>query len=275
MQKYLPVCPSTRRSHNVPEILKWWPDMLFVVHDKADEVDYRIAGARLVVRQRDTKDMTGLPAARNTCMEIARDEGVYCLQVDDDLQELYVSAGGSNKKIPIAAETGSKETAFEFAADKIYEAMLVADVHLGALASNANVYFAKPRIHVWAFCCAHFIMVNPFQPEWWHPTIDYKDDWELTLRHLRAYQGIVRMDYIAPDALHWTNPGGLCDDPERLQKDVENSYLLCRMYPGMVRRNPKRVGELRMAQTVRDIPQAAKDRYNEVNRTFGFATRAR
>jgi len=266
-------CPSTRRPENVPKMLEWCPDILFVVRDQVDVNEYKSAGhARMnIEKQINVADeVVGLPAARNTCLQMAHAQDKFCLQVDDDLQKLSVAAGGSNKRKNLAAIPSES---LETAASLLYKAMTAIDAHLGALASNANFYFAKPRVHTWAFCCAQFVMINPDQPEWWHPTIDYKDEWEMTLRHLKKYRKVARLDWIVPTALHWNNPGGLCDNDNREAEDVQNARRLLQMYPDLVRKNTARktrVSDLSLIHNTLTMPDEAKIAYHDVNKAFGF-----
>lgn len=243
-------CPSTRRPDNVPKMMEWYPDFLWVLADEQDVEEYQAQGAERIVLQPGE----GLPDARNTCVHQAAEAGKYCLQVDDDLQSLVLGVGQRESIEPISLPD---------AVGEVLGAMHVTGAHLGGVYSSNNPYFAKPRIHTWAFCCAQFIVVTPWQDLWWDTDIDFKDDWELTCRHLKTYGKVARVDYIVPHALN--SGGGGLSQHRTLMKDVQAAKKVIARYPDIVRKHPRRDGELQLIHTVKTMPETAKEAYRRAN----------
>ena len=253
--------PSTRRPDNVELMSRWYPHWTWVVEDKKDKKDYEAAGAKDVF----IKDGEGLRGSRNTCVELALSAGKLCLQVDDDLQNLYRATGQS---------TGDREPINIYDAVKeVVAAMWKVDAALGSVLSTDNPFYSSERIHTWAFCAGQFIILDPEQPEWWekNPSFQYKDDWELTLRHLERYHKVVRVDYILPNAINGApshgrhgGKGGL-NATRNIHTDVGSARAVLARYPELVRKNPRRVGELLLRHNIKTMPDHAKEMYRILN----------
>lgn len=251
MTEVLYTIPSTRRPGNVPRMMEYTEDWLWVVRDERDEEDYTAAGAGKVVVQVGE----GLPAARNTALAYADDIGAFCLQVDDDLRGLYRATGN---------RTADREPMdIDAAVNEIVYYMGEVGTWMGGACSTSNPFFSRPRIHTWAFICAQFVIVDPSAEQFWHPKIDFKDDWELTCRALTTAGAVARVDWILPDASH-TGAGGL-NQHRDIHKDIAGAKAVRRAYPSIVTFHKKRVGELQMIHNVTNMPRHAKEIYNKVN----------
>jgi len=269
-ERVLFTCPSTRRPDNVEIMEEWCPGLLWIVKDEVDQRDYLAAGAGDVFKQVEIRDgPSGILAARNTSLALARDEGLWCVQIDDDLQDIQYATGGDNIG---TFPWSSKAEATERAAETLYTAMMSAGAHYGSLASNPNRFFARRRVNTWAFCGTQWCMIDPSQPEWFSQTIDLREEWEMTLRHLTVYGVVARLDWIVPTVLHLTNPGGLVDTRTDERVSYCSKYLL-HTYPDLVRRSSRKTRnyDLQLIHGIKNtLDRRAKEAYIRVNRDLGL-----
>jgi len=81
-------------------------------------------------------------------------------------------------------------------------------------------------------------------------TIDYKEDYERTLMFAVKDGGVIRLNNICAKTKMGAKGGMGLEVIERLEKNKRSSLYLMRKYPGLVRLNPRREGEILLARTV-------------------------
>ena len=141
--------PSTRRPHNVENMMSYGIEWRWIVADRQDYRDYMAAGAEMVI----IRERSGLAGARNTALGIAQATECLCLMCDDDMTGLYMTLGPDRDDMfPIGVAD---------VAEQLRVAMMSIDTPLGAVLPVQNPYFSRQRIHTWAFCCARFMLVDP------------------------------------------------------------------------------------------------------------------
>ena len=246
--------PSTRRPDNVELMSQWHDAFVWVVADKKDFDDYKAAGAEDVHIQREP----GLAGARNTCLALANQENMFCLQVDDDLRGLWKATGN---------QTGDKDRiTLPEAAGEVLNGMLATDSYLGGVLSTHNPFFSGAYVHTWAFICGQLCMLAPTS-EWgyWDKSFSFKDDWELTCRHLQHHGKVARVDYILPDSSN-RGAGGL-NQHRTLMKEIEAAKRVIKMYPEIVRKHSRRTGQLQLIHNRASMPDSAREAWLAVNGT--------
>jgi len=66
------------------------------------------------------------------------------------------------------------------------------------------------------------------------PNFKVKEDYEICLRHIKKYGGILGIRYIHWENEHWTTDGG-CKDYRTVEMERDAIKKLNQMYPGMIR----------------------------------------
>ena len=247
--------PSYRRPGNVPLMQAHYPKIIWVVADRQDKQSYEQAGAHKVV----IREGKGLLAARNTCLAIAREQGNLNLQLDDDISAFHRVHFGSTE-----SEHRKVQVPFEEIAQEMIYAMFLSGTYLTGILPHDNQGFAEPQVHTWAFCIARCVLVSTLANKRWPGKYALKEDWAMTLKHLKTCGAITRLDYVLVDT-HNTGYGGL-HNYRTAKKEVRSAKYLLKRYPEFVKKHPTKAGELLLRNRKRGMPDSAKQVYELVNR---------
>jgi phosphoenolpyruvate synthase/pyruvate phosphate dikinase len=72
----------------------------------------------------------------------------------------------------------------------------------------------------------------------------FKDDYEKTLQYSKLDGGVCRFNYICCKTVMYKGGGLNLKKQERLQHNIESSQYLLKEFPGYVKLNPKKMGEI-------------------------------
>lgn len=114
--------------------------------------------------------------------------------------------------------------------------------HLWGIAPVANGFFLKQTIHLdLKFCIGHFWgCINRHIPI----TLNLKDDYERSLQNAVRDGGVIRFSYIAAVTKYCATGGINQSKEERSVANAKEVATLLKDYPGLVRLNSKRPGEI-------------------------------
>lgn len=182
--------------------------------------------------------------ARNLAIDHAQQEGLWCLQTDDDyVRALWLDEPGRLDRKP-------RPTTFHDVAQAVIDACLHHGAHYGGVAPTANAYFARRPVTTWGFVIGSFSVHSPTTPIRISTDVELKEDWDLTCAHLERYGCVARVDRALVTYRHYTNRGG-CQDYRDARREAEACERLIARYPSLLRRHGRRVNELALRRAPR------------------------
>ncbi len=206
----------------IPEKLHW-----YVTKDEVEEYQSRATG--MVIEGGD------LCQSRNRALEYAATEEKYCLMLDDDLV-----------KIHHFLQVGQTEMMFINMVGEMYEILNSCPLYLAGTASTTNRYFYHPekplglKHFIGGWCTLTKYGAKPR----YDTALKTKEDYDITLQHIKEYGGVCRINYLAPEFKHWNNPGGVVDYRTTEIEQASIRYLEEKWGTHTIRRNTKRPNEI-------------------------------
>jgi len=168
-------------------------------------------------------------------------EGTNVLSMDDDIEKvLHLNRAG--KLTPVASLKDLIHTGFQKTKENGY--------HLWGLAPVSNAFYMKDTISTdLKFIIFTFygiiIQKHPIQV-----SLNLKEDYEMSLAYATQDGGVVRMNGYSVKT-KFCAPGGINQNSaERLEEDLKSSKYLMEKYPGLVRENPRRKGQILLARKI-------------------------
>jgi len=176
------------------------------------------------------KEIQGITNTRNWIQKNSQDKWIVFL--DDDAKNVGYTKmeERKSKKIDIKDEGFWAEEflkAFDLTEQLGYKIWGVKTE-----AAPRSVYPYKPilfQTYVTASCMG---IINDGE-FYFDPNFPVKEDYEICLRHIKKYGGILGIRYIHWENEHWTTPGG-CRDYRTIAMEKKAIKDLIRMYPGMI-----------------------------------------
>ena len=164
--------------------------------------------------------------------------GTHIVYFDDDVTELLILKNGN--LVPL--------TSLLNLIYKGFQECVAHKFHLWGIAPVANGFYMKDIIHT----------NLKFIPGWFYGvinrriplTICYKEDYQRTLQNAVLDGGVIRYSFIAAKTIIGAEGGLNTKVKDRLEMNRESSRFLMKTYPGLVRLNPKRDGEVLLSRRV-------------------------
>jgi len=179
-------------------------------------------------------DAGKLIQARNLALDNAAREKKYCLMLDDDLV-----------KIHFFTPTGTTLINFHNLVKEMYDVLKSTSLYLAGTASTTNRFFYHPETPLGL---KHFIggwctLTKYGSIPRYDNKLKTKEDYDITLQHIKLYGGVVRINYLAPQFKHYGNAGGVV---EYRTSEVEQDSIkhLKSKWGSTIRDNPKRLNEI-------------------------------
>lgn len=230
--------PSKGRAGKVPS-WKYMPQGVVFVPELEVEAYQRTGIDRVVGIPNDVR---GITATRNWILDNTSEDWVVF--VDDDLKKAgwlqvydeYMQVQKMSPEAMIAEWT----KLFEVAED-----MALPVWGVSTISAPRAVYPYRPiifRTYVTASCMG---MRNSTGLRF-DPSFKVKEDYELCLRVLRDYGGVVGARYLFWENSHWRDEGG-CKDYRTREMEDDAITRLQKLYPGIVRRAPNSDSEFTIA----------------------------
>jgi hypothetical protein len=166
------------------------------------------------------------------------------LSMDDDISDMLVKEGKELRSVPSLKEL--IKMGFDLCEAR--------DRHIWGIYPIANHFFMKeePSFDL-KFLIGHFFgMIN--KKVFTH--IDYKEDYERSLEYALMDGGVVRFNNIAAKTVFGAAGGVGKSAKERIDVYKKEVDFLMKKYPGLVRKNPKREGEILLARSVEGFKKA-------------------
>lgn len=180
------------------------------------------------------KETGPLTRSRNQALIDAFAQNAWCLQLSDDIIKCH-RAINKKEKVEISIWQAVLELKAEMERTR---------AKLGGVAPTANEFYFNPLkpIKTSAFIVGDFLLIAPSKPRF-DESLRLKEDYQLTLDHLKMYGRVCRADRLLVGFKHRDNAGGAVAyrTPELEQETIR--YLKSR-YPGMVKDNPRRKNEI-------------------------------
>ena len=157
---------------------------------------------------------------------------------DDDLTALCTLDNG--KLVPLPSLTKLIDDGFKNCEEYKF--------HLWGISPVANGFFMKDVIHTdLKFCIGHLWgVINRRIPL----TLCYKEDYQRTLQNAVRDGGVIRFSGVAAKTKLGASGGLNTSQEQRLGYNLTSSKILMEQYPGLVRPNKKRPGEILLARKV-------------------------
>jgi hypothetical protein len=165
--------------------------------------------------------------------------GTKIVSLDDDLTALCLLEDG--KIIPHPSLLNLIDEGFKQCEYHHY--------HLWGIAPVCNPFFMKDIIHTdLKFCIGHLYgYINRHL----QLKIQYKDDYEMTLKNAVLDKGVIRFSGVAAKTRLGAAGGLNTSNEQRLQTNIKNIQVLMSEYPGLVRLNKKRPGEILLSRRIK------------------------
>lgn len=226
---------SSGRPGNVPAMAElfaplplWW----YVPADQAG--DYRYTGAEQVVPVAYPDGQRPLVWQRNQALDDGFAADQWVAMTDDDLRRCAVTdPDGTNTKAPIPAAA---------AVELAMTALFATPYRLAGAAPTDNAYFCRREVTTDGFIRSGFTVHRP-NPLRYDPELPLKEDYDLTLQHLRQYGGAVRVDALLMTYQQRSNRGGV-QDYRTPEAEAAACRLLLARWPDHLRAHATRANEL-------------------------------
>ena len=219
MPEYLKCIPSYRRPHNVQKMESLVGDgLVWLVHDMEDLQAYKGAGAERVV----VTDAASLVQQRQAILDHCRNEGVWCVSMDDDVHRTGAKSRGDYE---------IEDVDISYIIDTVAETMKSVDAHLGGC--NYIGTFLSERVQVRDIISAGFMVINTESPVDWpydEPLLSFRDQWEFSLRHIQEHELVVMLNYLTVAHKMNTGKGGL-ESQRTDMLQVESGKEMLRRWP--------------------------------------------
>jgi len=186
---------SSRRPSAVSYMSDLCPVATWYVRDEQDAEQYSRYGAAV-------KIAGTLVAARNQALDDAFAQGLWCVQLSDDLR--YITKAHGNRVY-------MRCTVFE-ALTEIQRAMVKHNTYLGGAAPSSNRILTEksPAVSLNRFILGDFMLIRPCDLRF-DPNLRLKEDYDYTAQHLAQFGAISRCNSILPEFQHRSNTGGAVD----------------------------------------------------------------
>ena len=229
--------PSHRRHNTIGDetlqFLPYLPDdwtVTVFVHDEKDEKLYKDMICEKVV---NTKAPLGIQHMRNAILD-HYPKGEKILMLDDDVQALHLKSGQKLYEV-----NGNKFIQFVETAFKKLEEN---NMKLFGVYPVPNAYFMNDKIKLDGFCIGTFLGVISSELRF-DENLPMKEDYDFTLQHIKAHNGIMRYNQMTIEAKHYKNTGGIFLQRNK-QREIAAVEYLMQKWQGWVKRNPKKKGEI-------------------------------
>lgn len=167
------------------------------------------------MRATDVVEGGKLCASRNRALEDAFKLGVPCIQLSDDLKEIYYAVDHENEK----------EIEFEEAMKILGSTVRKHEAKLGGVAPTSNLfYFRGNRESINKFIVGDCIWVEPCEQRF-DENMSLKEDYDYTLQHVKAHGKVVRCNDLLFGFAHRTNKGGAVEYRTALREYENIEYL--------------------------------------------------
>lgn len=222
---------SSGRSANVPAMTDMLKDVYHTWYvGKGEGAAYSDAGAKRVI------ESGGLIESRNAALDDAFADGIYCVQLSDDVKRLewndYLDLYKPQGKITIAK-----------AVWRLYESALRNKASLIGIPPTPNGFFAKTSAETYnGFAIGDAFLCKPTELRF-DTNLRLKEDYDFSLQHIAHGDGITRVNTILWSFQHYSNKGGAVSYRTDSLEQETVMYLL-RKWSGALRLNPRRANEL-------------------------------
>ncbi len=202
---------SHKRPDNIKnmELITEIPEKLVWYVGKGEKKDYKAAQGEVI-------EVGDLCQSRNRALLISNSEDKSCLMLDDDLV-----------KINMFTLAGTRPISFQNMVREMSNVLNNTPLCLAGTASTTNRYFYHPERPLGL---KHFIggwcTLSKYPSELTYDTkLKTKEDYDITLQHIKKYGGAIRINYLAPQFLHNSNKGGVVDYRTDAVEKESVSYL--------------------------------------------------
>jgi hypothetical protein len=181
------------------------------------------------------KEIQGITATRNWILKNTDDKWVVFL--DDDAKNIGYVKLGENKSFHIKIKDEGFWAEEFLKAFDITEQLNYKLWGLKTESAPRSVYPYKPiltKTYLTASCMG---IVNDGE-FYFDENFKVKEDYEICLRHIKKYNGILGIRYLYWENEHWVTDGG-CKDYRTVNMEKDAIKKLVKMYPGMIK-NAKR-----------------------------------
>ena len=176
-----------------------------------------------------------MPKARNVALEWCDENipaGMTVIQLDDDL-----------KKVARAVNKKRQGISFYEAMCDMLDRLEMSDFRLAGVAPTDNPLSVHKNTSANLFIIGSCIAIKRPCPLYFDEQFRLKSDYDYTLQHVERYGGVVRCNDLLLSFDHYSNAGGVVNYRKRDMND-DMVRRLERKWPGWIRKNPKRPGEI-------------------------------
>lgn len=184
-----------------------------------------------------------LPHARNAALNDAFVRQLPCIQISDDLKELFVLQEGMPGRWA-HCDRVSFATFVGLLWDSIGR---VPNAHLAGVNPAANPFHCDVSnpIKTEHFCLGDFFLATPSTPRFAH-ALRLKEDYDFTAKHIQTYGAVARNGRAIAVFSHRENKGGAVDYRTSRREQQSIAYLQERWGTDVFKENIKRPNEVLM-----------------------------
>lgn len=230
--------PSSNRWGNVAELTRLLAPLRptwLVPDDQAAHYAAQLGEDPQAGRVLGGGSSTSIACARNCALDLAFADGAYCLMVDDDLRKLgrAITSLDGLKRVDVTADG--------FFAALVNEARNT-DFHLVGPNTTDNAYFVHKTYASRLFISTACSLSKP-GPLRFDERFKVREDYDYVCQHIQRYGGALRVNTLLPTFRYKVNTGG-CQHVRTPEVEAAAIRLLMEKWPGWIRRNPRREGEV-------------------------------
>jgi hypothetical protein len=191
--------------------------------------EYSQAGA---VTIGEGSDQAVVPV-RNRCIDDAEGQDAICVQLDDDLRWAAFASNGKAERLD------SPRRAIAALIRRLGDS----DFYLGGASPTNNAYFTRKQNSTNLFIRSGVMAIKPNSGLRFDEKLKVKFDYDLTIQHYVKFGGVLRCDDLIFEFQQRSSKGGHAQDRVDGRDEEACRYLLAK-WPGLVKRHPRRQGEV-------------------------------
>lgn len=215
---------SAGRYNDLPFTEEQRKKYIFCVKSGEGEL-YKAAGCAKVYE-------TGkLVESRNFALQHAYVNGMYCVQLSDDIKRARLNANFGNKT----------DVDLDEAITELLKIAQESKYNLIGIPPTGNDFFAKSKTVTNAFCIGDLFVAKPTLIRF-DENLTLKEDYDYTLQHI-SNGGVMRYQKFIFEFSHYTNKGGAVEYRDE-EEETRNIEYLKSKWGDTIRDNPKRKNEI-------------------------------
>lgn len=236
MTEYGVFIPSKGRPENVPNMVSFdWGVIPTFVVPLEELTEYTKALPHDAQATFVGVHSEGVGWQRQACFDLARAQGLYCVQSDDDLVQLKLIQLGMEKPVVTPPVIVIKYMLAQMAS---------IGAKLAGIAPTDNAFFSKKEVQTAHFCRGNLTILAPDADVAYDMhTFRCKEDYDVTAQVITRHGYVARCDFVLGSYRQRTNKGGVVAYRNDEMSERE-AALLVQKWPNLIKPHATRRNEV-------------------------------